>query len=100
MSGTHPIENSPSAKHMQEHIRENVGEEQADWFTDRYAELIEMGATPTAAHFIASGEILVSEGYDAAEAAGEGFASVDGLEHEIDQWRAEIGAEEPDDIPA
>ena len=80
-----------------DHLHEAAGEEIAGRFESRYIELLDQGASRFEAESIAAGEIMADHGEQEAERIGDGFASIDGLRHEMEQWREQSGVSPPDE---
>jgi hypothetical protein len=90
--GTEGIpENHIGASITQDRLAESGEEEIASLFESRYTELLDQGASRVEAESIAAGEIMADHGEQEAERIGDGFASIDGLRHEMEQWREQAG---------
>jgi len=80
-----------------DHLHEAAGEEIAGRFEARYIELLDQGASKIEAENIAAGEIMADYGEQEAERIGDGLAAIDGLRHEMEQWREQAGVSPPDE---
>jgi len=78
-----------------ETLREAGGEEVASQFETRYIECLDQGASKIEAEQIALGETVADRGEEVAQQIGDGIASVDGLRHEMEQWREQAGVSPP-----
>lgn len=78
-------------------LAESGGEGIASRFESRYTELLDQGASKFEAESIAAGELMADRGEQEAERIGDGFASIDGLRHEMEQWREQAGVSPPDE---
>jgi hypothetical protein len=79
-------------------LAESSGEGVANQFESRYTELLDQGASKFEAESIAAGEIMADRGEQKAERIGDGFASIDGLHHEMEQWREQAGVSQFDEF--
>lgn len=95
--GTEGIpEDHIGASITRDRLAESGGEEIASQFESRYTELLDQGASKFEAESIAAGEIMVDHGEQEAERIGDGFAALDGLHHEMEQWREQARVFPPD----
>jgi len=91
-------EDHPIAERKLDMIREYAGGDAASQFETRYIELLDQGASKIEAGEIALGELIVEQGKEEADRIGDGFASIDGLRHEMEQWREQAGVSRPDEF--
>ena len=90
-------EDHVGASITRDRLAESGGEEIASQFESRYTELLDQGASRFEAESIAAGEIMADHGEQEADRIGDGFASIDGLRHEMEQWREQAGVSPPDE---
>lgn len=84
-------EDHPIAERKRDMIRGLAGGDAASQFEARYIKLLNQDTSKIEAGEIALGELIVERGEEEPEQVGSGFGAVDGLRHEMEQWREQAG---------